>query len=125
MCKKSDQYEVKKCLCCLPLSFAMKFFTFVFTCDWISGTINMIKTDEHSVLTTTFWFLLKTNLITSFLMMWTNRESLEARTILLRSFGIQYACEVITFLGYYIYMVGSDEIDRQCARWQADETYNF
>ena len=122
MCKKEgNKYEKKYCLCCLPLWFAMCVFTFIFSCDWIGALVNVIKADVNSLPTTTFWFLLKTNLITSFYMVWTNLKVQEAREILFRSFILQYICEVVFFIANYIYYISSDEIKRQCDRWYQDD----
>ena len=65
----------------------------------------------------TFWFLLKTNLVTSFIMVQTNPKVQQARDILFRSFLVQYACEVIYFISYYIYMSVTDSLDEQCDRF--------
>ena len=124
MCQKKEEgetkYKRKYCLCCLPLRFAIIFFTFVFSCDWISATVSLIKSDVVNLASTTFWFLLKTNLITSFIMVWSYQHALEAREILLRSFIAQYMCEVVYFITYYIYMATSDDLTNQCDRWYSD-----
>ena len=129
MCKKKEgeetKYERKYCLCCLPLRFAIIFFTFVFSCDWIGALVNLVKSDVVNLASTTFWFLLKTNLITSFIMVWSYQHALEAREILLRSFIAQYMCEVVYFITYYIYMAASDDLTNQCDRFYTSPDLDF
>ena len=122
--KQDEPYKKKYCLCCLPMKVGMMFFTFVFSCDWFGSLMNLIKTDRSSLALTTFWFLLKTNLVTSFIMVWSNVKVQEAREILFRSFIAQFACEAIYFISLYIYWAVSDGIERECERWYESEDIN-